>query len=388
MTYPTPPSQPFGSPPGYGGSYGGGGPYGYVPTKTSGMAIWSMVLGIAGVIICGFGVPFSLVALILGIIAMAKINRQPMQVGGRGYAMTGIILGTCGFAGVVVIALLIGILTPSLGRARELSNRGYCSANLRGIMQSCNIYAADNADTFPVISRRSDITARGARYDAASTLGTPNSNANNTMESLYSTGSPAGAPVYQNLWMLVLENQVSPKQFICKSDPAAGAVAAPQTFGGNYAVTFTSNGTTVDLSRVSYSVAYMYNNKGEVGGWWKSVTDPTLPLISDMAPLNGEGSRGVTINVTSLTGSPKTYNSRNHGGDGQVVGYSDVHAMFERRPDVGANSDNIWTSGGTSGGTPSGIPITMPGTITPIGTETSPWDTIMVPVRNSSGVTQ
>ena len=283
---------------------------------------------------------------------------------------------------VAIIALLIAILLPSLGRARELANRGYCAANLRGIMQSCNIYSADNADTFPALPGTS-----GTAYTINSAVGTTGTVAETVITSEYNAGGGAGL-VYENLWILVLKNQVASKQFICKSDPVATSTAAPQTASNNYALAFTKDGTTIDNLRISYSVAYMYTATNAVGGWWKSVTDSTLPLISDMAPLDGENANGVTIAVASITGSPKSYNSRNHGGDGQVVGYSDVHANFERRPDVGANSDNIWTSGGASGPTSAGTSITSGGTITAIGTNSSPWDTIMVPVANAVGTRQ
>ncbi len=57
---------------------------------------------------------------------------------------------------VAIIALLIAILLPSLGKARELANRSYCAANCRGIMHSMNVYASDNADEFPIIGVASD----------------------------------------------------------------------------------------------------------------------------------------------------------------------------------------------------------------------------------------
>jgi prepilin-type N-terminal cleavage/methylation domain-containing protein len=52
---------------------------------------------------------------------------------------------------VAIIALLIAILLPSLGKARELANRGTCAANVRGIAQSMHVYGADNEDVYPCV---------------------------------------------------------------------------------------------------------------------------------------------------------------------------------------------------------------------------------------------
>jgi len=46
-------------------------------------------------------------------------------------------------------ATLVSVLLPSLSRARELSKRTVCSANLRGIGQAMYIYANDHDDQFP-----------------------------------------------------------------------------------------------------------------------------------------------------------------------------------------------------------------------------------------------
>lgn len=52
--------------------------------------------------------------------------------------------------GVLVIGLLVSILLPSLSRARELSKRTVCAANLRGIGQAMYIYAQSEPDgAFP-----------------------------------------------------------------------------------------------------------------------------------------------------------------------------------------------------------------------------------------------
>lgn len=48
-----------------------------------------------------------------------------------------------------IIALLISILLPSLGRARETANRVKCSANLRGVGQGIANYVASNGGVLP-----------------------------------------------------------------------------------------------------------------------------------------------------------------------------------------------------------------------------------------------
>lgn len=270
---------------------------------------------------------------------------------------------------VAIIALLIAILLPSLGRARELSNRSYCAANLRGILQSCNIYAADNNDSFPLLP-----TSSGTAWTHTAAGGTGTTSADDTIVSMY--GSNPNGAVLQNLWILVLKNQVSPKQFLCKSDPVAAASAAPIANSSNaYRTTFT-NGTSYDSLRNSYSVAYPYVGTNP-GGYWKAITDSSLPLMADMAPKTGTGS-----NPTAAPASPggKAGNSNNHQRDGQTVGFSDAHAEFARRPDVGQNSDNIWTVGGT--GPASAGTVVSGGTLTALQTQSTPFDIVMVPVAD------
>lgn len=50
---------------------------------------------------------------------------------------------------VAIIALLIAILLPSLGKAREMTMRATCAANLKAQGTSFAIYAASNLDTVP-----------------------------------------------------------------------------------------------------------------------------------------------------------------------------------------------------------------------------------------------
>ena len=143
---------------------------------------------------------------------------------------------------VAIIALLIAILLPSLGKARELSNRSYCAANCRGIMQSMNVYATDNSDSFPITGV---LPASGAYNGSGAAIGiTTNANtattADLTLGNYYPTTAGTatsttnmGANVMANVWILVLKNYTAPKQYICKSDPVASSTPAPITDATN-----------------------------------------------------------------------------------------------------------------------------------------------------------
>lgn len=50
---------------------------------------------------------------------------------------------------IAIIALLIAILLPSLGKAREQANRVAFMSNLRSIGQAMFMYAGENRGNFP-----------------------------------------------------------------------------------------------------------------------------------------------------------------------------------------------------------------------------------------------
>src|SRR5690242_981296 len=50
---------------------------------------------------------------------------------------------------VSIIALLVAILVPSLKKARQVSKRTVCEANLRQIAHGFQSYLQNNRDTFP-----------------------------------------------------------------------------------------------------------------------------------------------------------------------------------------------------------------------------------------------
>jgi prepilin-type N-terminal cleavage/methylation domain-containing protein len=52
---------------------------------------------------------------------------------------------------ISVLALLVGIVLPSLGSARETSRRAKCLSNLRSIGQGFSMYLKDSKDRFPLV---------------------------------------------------------------------------------------------------------------------------------------------------------------------------------------------------------------------------------------------
>jgi hypothetical protein len=100
-----PPGGGYGSappppPPGYGPPGGGG--YG-PPPGNNGKAVWSLVLGILGILCCGIlGIP----AIILGKQAQGEIDRSGGVQRGRGMATAGFVLGIIACIWLVVSIIL------------------------------------------------------------------------------------------------------------------------------------------------------------------------------------------------------------------------------------------------------------------------------------------
>ncbi len=78
-------------------------------SQTNGMAIASMVLGISGPFFCAFGGIGSLVGLILGIIALNQINKNP-NLEGKGMAVAGVVLNALSLLGIIIFIIIYGAI--------------------------------------------------------------------------------------------------------------------------------------------------------------------------------------------------------------------------------------------------------------------------------------
>ena len=340
---------------------------------------------------------------------------------------------------ISIIAILISILLPALAKARELANRAVCMANIRGIIQSMVTYAQSANGQFPLPGPIINPANTGAGPGYLNTPGWPGYNApspsttgtaQQAVQFLYAYGKP-WANCTQPLWIMVLQGYTTPASFICPSDPLAlgpsfESEAAPGeavyynlNFGmmlGNFPYTAgLPNPYNLEGQGESYSIAFPWPSdeiapSGNTdlayltppGNWWTtSYANTQVPLISDMAPVDSPGGgdttgvyqRITTTLPTANTFGPYIYNSGNHAGDGQNVGFGDDHVTWETSPYVGENGDNIFTyttatgvvNGTTdtsqvgltfvSGGSGASGPPPLILTLAP------PFDTCMAPVR-------
>ena len=114
--------------------------------KTSGLAIWSLVLGILS-LAC-----FTIFAAIPGIIcghkALSKIKRSGGALTGQGLAIAGLVTGYLGIAwAVFMIPLMMAIAIPNFVKARATAQANACINNLRQIDAAANQFALEHNKT-------------------------------------------------------------------------------------------------------------------------------------------------------------------------------------------------------------------------------------------------
>lgn len=110
---------------------------------TSGLAITSLVLGILGLFSCGLT---ALVGLVLGIVAMVKIERSNGRLGGKGIALAGTI--TSGVF-LLMIPIFAALLLPAMARVKQKADTIRCINNVRQLSVGLILYTDTNNGQLP-----------------------------------------------------------------------------------------------------------------------------------------------------------------------------------------------------------------------------------------------
>ena len=125
------------------------------PRQNCGLAIASLVLGIAGFVLC-LGPIAGIPAVICGHMAQSKIRKSGGALTGDGIALAGLITGYCSFVMIFFMALLAAIAVPNFIKAREAAQNNVCRSNLRAIEGAKTTWAlehhAKSGDVVPVDS--------------------------------------------------------------------------------------------------------------------------------------------------------------------------------------------------------------------------------------------
>jgi hypothetical protein len=116
-------------------------------SKTNGLAITSLVLGILAVMLCGVGIVFAIPGLICGIMGMNRVKKSGGVEQGHGLALTGTIMSGVSLALLPVIGLLAAIAIPNFVKARNASASNACVSNLRALDSAKANWALENRKT-------------------------------------------------------------------------------------------------------------------------------------------------------------------------------------------------------------------------------------------------
>lgn len=82
------------------------------PPQNNPLAIASLVCGIISLpmVICCYGLPFNVLAIIMGFIAVGQIDKSPDTMTGRGMAIAGIVTGVVSLILLVLQVLVFGVM--------------------------------------------------------------------------------------------------------------------------------------------------------------------------------------------------------------------------------------------------------------------------------------
>lgn len=250
---------------------------------------------------------------------------------------------------VAIIALLISILLPSLARAREISKRTVCAANLKGIGTSIATYANENAQVWPIPAFHPTSVIQ---YVAA-TPNDPNTGIGafrTTLSTAHPTTGSVTLSVTRSFWMLIREGSTSPGQFICPSAEDSKWVSS--TVGNTVIVDPAQFYDFENYNQISYGMQVPWGTKAQP----TTDRDARMPLAADKGPFGAAAEAGIgtgaNLGAAVSTWDPSMWaennaNSPNHGGinagEGQNILYADFHAEFIKNPIDGIGRDNIYT---------------------------------------------
>jgi prepilin-type N-terminal cleavage/methylation domain-containing protein len=247
---------------------------------------------------------------------------------------------------IAIIALLVGILLPALGKARQSARQLKCSTQVRGIVQAMVVWAGNNGSKYPLPSEldTGGATVTGTGVDARK------DNTGNVLSVMIFNGGISPeiciSPAESNT------GSVAKKDNYALTNPSGTPTSAQAlwdpTFKG--APTSPNDGMSVangsGVGNNSYAqVPPFYRRKS----LWSDTFSSTEAVFGNRGPQYSGTSAPTTGRWVLVSGTYGTASNTLliHGGrstwEGNI-GYNDSHVAFETKP----NPDAITYSSGTT----------------------------------------
>lgn len=247
-----------------------------------------------------------------------------------------------------IIAVLVGILLPTLNRAQEASRRIKCASNLRQFGVALISYASNNNGVWPrtVYAPLEDLILNNSGHQAdnpfmSANIGTTGSDTQTGLNNV-----PAA------VFLLVRAQLLTPEVLVCPSAVSAN-LAEPDRFtdateAADSALGRSNFSNVLGLTaptNLSYSmqVPYAYVSGVQKGYVWNGSMDPEMAVAADLNPGFADGT-AAELDTALADRNPNLmskFNSRNHRlrseKEGQNVLYADGHVDFKREPFAGVS---------------------------------------------------
>jgi type IV pilus assembly protein PilA len=108
----------------------------------TGLAITSLVLGIANFLLLGIFLVPTIVGIVVSAVALNKIKRYPDEYGGKGLAIGGLVTNIVSVVVLVPVMVIAAIAIPNLLAARRAANESAAIRSLRVLHQAEQTYQA------------------------------------------------------------------------------------------------------------------------------------------------------------------------------------------------------------------------------------------------------
>ncbi len=303
-----------------------------VRVRVSRLAISALVLGICSLPCVITAIP----AMILAVMGMRRIDATGGRVSGKGMASLGFALACLGIA--------LWILMLMLNYVRNSAFQINCGINLADLGRAIQIYSSDYDGDLP----------RAGGENSVWTGSIPDWKAQTRQEvfGLNPDGSGGQVSITASLYLLVKHTEALPKSFVCIDERGKTKEFVPAKYGVQESeLTEIWDFGPVPEMHCSYAYQMPYGkipmNLGIERG---------LAIMADRNPwqagyrAKGEAEWDVfdpdgTYSEQLLAGNASRHKDKTRGIEsGQNVLFLDAHAEFTKKPTVGINDDNIYTS--------------------------------------------